>query len=83
MTKSVILGKAKVMSYEDLEDARAKRAEKEAAKGAKGKEDAAGSRKALRHRQRKPPWTTGDAVESARGLRQRQVCQSRRPRRRG
>jgi hypothetical protein len=36
-TKSVILGKAKVMSYEDLEEARAKRAEKEAAKEAKGK----------------------------------------------
>jgi hypothetical protein len=36
-TKSDILGKAKVMSYEDLEEARAKRAEKEAAKEAKGK----------------------------------------------
>lgn len=36
-TASVILGKAKVMSYEDLEEARAKRAEKEAAKEAKGK----------------------------------------------
>jgi hypothetical protein len=34
---SVVLGKAKVMSYEDLEEARAKRAEKEAAKEAKGK----------------------------------------------
>jgi hypothetical protein len=36
-TKSLVLGKAKVMSYEDLEKARAKRAEKEAAKEAKGK----------------------------------------------
>jgi hypothetical protein len=36
-TKSLVLGKAKVMSYEDLEEARAKRAEKEAAKEAKGK----------------------------------------------
>jgi hypothetical protein len=36
-TKSLVLGKAKVMSYEDLEVARAKRAEKEAAKEAKGK----------------------------------------------
>jgi hypothetical protein len=35
-TKSVVLGKAKVMSYEDLEEARAKRAAKDAAKG-KGK----------------------------------------------
>src|ERR1700761_218607 len=36
-TKSNILGKAKVMSYDDLEAARVKRAEKEAAKEAKGK----------------------------------------------
>jgi len=36
-TKSDILGKAKVMSYEDLKEARTKRAEKEAAKEAKGK----------------------------------------------
>jgi hypothetical protein len=36
-TKSLVLGKAKVMSYEDLKEARAKRAEKEAAKEAKGK----------------------------------------------
>ena len=36
-TTSVVLGKAKVMSYEDLEEARAKRAKKEAAKEAKGK----------------------------------------------
>jgi len=35
-TKSVVLGKAKVMSYEDLEEARAKRAAKDVAKG-KGK----------------------------------------------
>jgi len=35
-TKSVILGKAKVMSYEDIEEARAKRAAKEVIKG-KGK----------------------------------------------
>jgi len=36
-TASVVLGKAKVMSYEDLEEARAKRAEKDAAEEAKGK----------------------------------------------
>ena len=35
-TKSIVLGKAKVMSYEDLEEARAKRAAKDAVK-AKGK----------------------------------------------
>ena len=33
----MVLGKAKVMSYEGLEEARAKRADKEAAKEAKGK----------------------------------------------
>ncbi|OCL07726.1 hypothetical protein AOQ84DRAFT_222595 [Glonium stellatum] len=36
-TKSDILGKARVMTYNDLEAARVKRAEKEAAKEAKGK----------------------------------------------
>ena len=36
-TRSVVLGKAKVMSYEDLEEARAKRAAKEKATAAKGK----------------------------------------------
>jgi hypothetical protein len=35
-TKSLVIGKAKVMSYEDLEEARVKRAAKDAAK-AKGK----------------------------------------------
>ena len=33
LTKSVVLGRAKVMSYEDLEEARAKRAAKEVIKG--------------------------------------------------
>ncbi|OBT81120.1 hypothetical protein VE02_10223 [Pseudogymnoascus sp. 03VT05] len=36
ISKSLVLGKAKVMSYEDLVEARAKRAGKEAAKEAKG-----------------------------------------------
>jgi len=35
-TKLLVLGKAKIMNYEDLEEAQAKRAEKEAAKKAKG-----------------------------------------------
>jgi hypothetical protein len=35
-TKAVVLGKAKVMSYEDIEEARLKRAAKEVIKG-KGK----------------------------------------------
>ena len=34
-TRAVVLGTAKVMSYQDLEEARAQRAEKEAAKEAK------------------------------------------------
>jgi hypothetical protein len=36
-TRSLVLGKAKVMSYEDLEEARAKRVERDAAQAAKGK----------------------------------------------
>ena len=36
-TKSVVLGKAKVMSYEDIEEARAKRAAKEVITDKKGK----------------------------------------------
>ena len=37
-TRSVVLGKAKVMSYEDLEEARAKRTAKEKATADKGRE---------------------------------------------
>jgi len=36
-TKSLVLGKAKVMSYEDIEEARSKRAAKEQAAAVKGK----------------------------------------------
>lgn len=36
-TKSLVLGKAKVMSYEDLEEAPAKRAAKDQAEAVKGK----------------------------------------------
>lgn len=50
-TKSLVLGKAKVMSYEDLEEARAKRAAKDSAK-AKGK--------GTRGRKRKNPATVDD-----------------------
>jgi hypothetical protein len=48
-TRPLVLGKAKVMSYEDLEEARAKRAAKDAAK-AKGKGNVAGSIKVPRLR---------------------------------
>jgi hypothetical protein len=54
-TKSLVLGKAKVMSYEDLQEARAKRAEKEAAKEAKGK--------GKRGRKRKMATPEADASE--------------------
>jgi hypothetical protein len=50
-TKSVVLGKAKVMSYEDIEEARAKRAAKEEATAGKGK------------RGRKSPALEADAPE--------------------
>jgi hypothetical protein len=53
-TKSLVLGKAKVISYEDLEEARAKRATKDAAK-AKGK--------GKRGRKRKSPTTEANALE--------------------
>ncbi|OBT39571.1 hypothetical protein VE00_09486 [Pseudogymnoascus sp. WSF 3629] len=73
-TRSLVLGKAKVMSYEDLEEARAKRAEKEAAKEAKGKGkrgrkcksatlDEAITDKAKRGRKRKSAVPEADASE--------------------
>jgi len=54
-TKSLVLGKAKVMSYEDLKEARVKRANKEAAKEAKGK--------GKRGRKRKSAALEADAPE--------------------
>jgi hypothetical protein len=53
-TKSRVLGKSKVMSYEDLEEARTKRAARDAAK-AKGK--------GKRGRKRKTPAPETDALE--------------------
>ena len=58
-TKSVVLGKAKVMSYEDLEKARADRAAREQAK-------AKGNRK--RGRKRKNPAPEAGTPESGRAL---------------
>lgn len=52
-TKSVVVGKAKVMSYEDIEEARAKRAAKEEATAGKGK----------RGRKRKSPALEVDVPE--------------------
>jgi hypothetical protein len=59
-TKSLVLGTAKVMSYED-EAARAKRAEKEAAKEAKEAKEAKG--KGKRGRKRKSAALEADAPE--------------------
>ncbi|KAF1978792.1 hypothetical protein BU23DRAFT_563689 [Bimuria novae-zelandiae CBS 107.79] len=55
-TRSVVLGKAKVMSYEDLEEARAKRAAKDKATAAKGKG------KCGRLRKNPAPGTAADTV---------------------
>jgi hypothetical protein len=52
-TKSQVLGKAKVISYEDLEEARAKRKEKEKATAGK----------ATRGRKRKAPALVVDVTE--------------------
>lgn len=58
-TKSEILGKARVMSYEDLEKARAERAVKEAAKEAKKGEKVATTDKGKRGRKGKSPEEAG------------------------
>jgi multidrug resistance efflux pump len=54
-TKSLVLGKAKVISYKDLKEAQAKRANKEAAKEAKGK--------GKRSRKRKSTALEADVLE--------------------
>jgi hypothetical protein len=46
-TKALVLGTAKVISYEDLEEARAKRAEKDATREAKGKAKRGRKRKSV------------------------------------
>jgi hypothetical protein len=79
-TKSLVLGKAKVMSYEGLKEARAKRAEKRLPKKPKVRANVVGSAKVLRQRQMKPPRTRRNVVGSATVLCQRQMHQSQRPR---
>jgi hypothetical protein len=64
-TKSLVLGKAKVMSYEDLEEARAKRVVKDSAQAAKGK------RKRGRKSKSSPPEPEEDTKETARRGRKR------------
>ncbi|KAF2691669.1 hypothetical protein K458DRAFT_381512 [Lentithecium fluviatile CBS 122367] len=69
-TKSVVLGTAKVMSYEDLEEARAKRAEQDAAKEAKGKS------KRSRKRKNATPETVEDTVDKTKRGRKRKNAAS-------
>jgi hypothetical protein len=58
-TKSLVLGKAKVMSYKDLEEARAKRVVKDSAQAAKGKG------KRGRKRKSSPAESEEDIAETA------------------
>jgi hypothetical protein len=60
-TKSLVLGTAKVMGYEELRDARAKRAEVEAAQAAK-----ATKAKGIRGRKRTKESLEADAIEPKR-----------------
>ena len=57
-TRSLVIGKAKVMSYDDLQEARAKRAERDAAQEAKSK--------GKRGRKRKNAVLEAEAPETAR-----------------
>jgi hypothetical protein len=67
-TRSLVLGKAKVMSYEDLVEARVKRAEKDAAKEAKSKG------KSGRKRQSSMPEADEDTpAKSKRGRKRKSV----------
>jgi hypothetical protein len=67
-------GEGKVISYEDLVEARAKRVEKESAQEAKGKSRRGPKAvRLIRPRQRKAPQTRRDVAGSARVGRQRQM----------
>ena len=61
-TRSVVLGKAKVLNYEDLEEAQAKHAAKKKAIADKGKD------KGKRGRKRKSPALEADSSEPEAGL---------------
>ncbi|SLM37872.1 hypothetical protein LPUS_00860 [Lasallia pustulata] len=68
-TRSIVLGKAKVMSYEDLEEARAKRAAKETATAGKGN----------RGHKRKSPALEADAGKGQSGADERNARASEGP----
>jgi hypothetical protein len=72
-TKSLVLGKAKVMSYEDLEEARAKRVVKESTQAAKGKG------KRSRKSKSSPPEPEEDTAETARRGRKRKSAELEAP----
>ncbi len=72
-TKSLVLGKAKVMSYEDLEEARAKRVVKDSAQAAKGKG------KRGRKSKRSLPEPEEDTAETARRGRKRRSAELEAP----
>ena len=72
-TKSLVLGQAKVMSYEDLEVARAKRVVKESTQAAKGK----GKRD--RKSKSSPPEPEEDTAETARCGRKRKSAELETP----
>jgi hypothetical protein len=72
-TKSLVLGKTKVMSYEDLEEVRAKRVVKEAARAAKGKG------KRGRKSKNNPPEPGEDTAETARRGRKRKSAELEAP----
>jgi hypothetical protein len=72
-TKSLVLGKAKVMSYEDLEEARAKRVVKESTRAAKGKG------KRGRKSKSSPPEPEEDTIETARRERKRKTAELEAP----
>jgi hypothetical protein len=72
-TKSLVLEKAKVMSYKDLEQARAKRVVKDSAQAAKGK------RKRGRKSKSSPPKPEKDTAKTARRGRKRKSAELEAP----
>jgi hypothetical protein len=66
-TNAAVLGRAKVMSYEDLEEARTKRTEKEAAREAKGKAKRGRKRKVVPEGEEAPAETARRGRKRKRG----------------
>jgi hypothetical protein len=66
----LVLGKAKVMSYEDLEEARAKRVLKDLNQAAKGK-----GKRGRKSKKSSPPEPEEDTVETPRRGRKRKIAE--------